>query len=170
MKIRKNFPPAFCCLLITAFLFVLSGCFTGKVGTTAPAELSELQQELTNKTWLLSGMFFENQFIPLEPGHGSNHILLFYEDGTFESSTGINVLEGTWTLKKPAGNGRAGISFEITSESHETYGDEDAAKFENTFIGLFDSVRKIDSYGNQFSLYDGEGKTILKFILNNPDW
>ena len=87
MKIRKNFPPAFCCLLITAFLFVLSGCFTGKVGTTAPAELSELQQELTNKTWLLSGMFFENQFIPLEPGHGSNHILLFYEDGTFESST-----------------------------------------------------------------------------------
>lgn len=136
----------------------------------ASTELSELQIQLSNKTWLLCGILFEGQFIPLEPGHGTNNVLLFYKDGAFESSTGINILEGEWSLKKPEGDESARINFDFTSVSNEAYPDEDATKFENTYINLFNEVEKIDAYGNQFTLYDGDGKTLMKFILNNPDW
>lgn len=172
---KKTIAPSASILCAAFSLCLLPAIFTGcvtseKIPSAEGTETTGIKAQLTNKTWILCGIQFDGRFIPLEPAHGANNVLVFYPDGRFETSTGTTFFSGTWKVKAPESDESAGIEFAVDSASDETHPNQDAVRFERAYIDSFSTAKKLDAYSNQFSLYDKDGKTLLKFILNNPDW
>ena len=164
-----------------AALFLAASCATqggfeagGGGRGTQEENVLLLSRQLEGKTWVLSGILFDGEFVPMAPGHGAGNVLVFDKNGTFLTSAAALVMSGTWRLAAASSDGEtpatALISMARTGLSGEKTDDPDADRFQETYLSAFEEAAVLIAYGNSFMLYDAEGKHILSFILNNPDW
>ena len=179
MKMKKAERAAVLAAIAAAAFFFAVGCATQEVvpdsSRADDAETLRISQQLAGKTWILSGILFDGVFIPMEPAHSAGNVLVFNRDGTFRTTAAALVMSGTWMLAAPDREGdgaqpNAAIAMAHTSLAGEKEEDPAAAKFQATYLSAFERASALTAYGNSFMLFDSEGRHILSFILNNPDW
>lgn len=155
-------------LLAVGMLFALASCVTAPHEET-PA-LSALNGLLTGETWILSGIAFQGVFLSIEPAHNAGNVLVFHTDGTFQTSSGYDVLEGTWRTEDTGSGTEAGVEFRPDPLQNSLNTDPEAARFQDAYRAGLSAAKTISAYGDQFFLYDAGGNPLLGFIRNNPDW
>ncbi len=154
-------------LLLIALVLSLSSCETAASGAARKRTVSDSgKAALSGKTWLLAGYAFANQYIPLEPGHGSTALVVFGADGTLSGSTGTNTFSGTWSLGKASAQGSRAFTATILRLTKKSAPNETAARFEADFIRELGSAKALKTGKDSFRLLDARNGILLSFIFS----
>lgn len=157
-------------LLLIALALSLSSCATAPSGAAAKRTVSDAgKTALSGKTWLLAGYAFGDQFIPLEPGHGSTALVVFDADGTLSGSTGTNEFSGTWSLGKETAQGSRAFTATISRLTKKSAANETAARFESDFIRELGSAKTLKKGKDSFRLLDARNRILLSFIFSEVE-
>ncbi len=154
-------------LFLIALVLSLSSCETASSGAARKRTVSDSgKAALSGKTWLLAGYAFGNQFIPLEPGHGSTALVVFSADGTLSGSTGTNTFSGTWSLGKTTAQGSRAFTATVLRMTKKGAPNEIAARFEADFIRELGSAKTLKTGKDSIRLLDAQNGILLSFIFS----
>ena len=156
--------------LVFSAYFLITGCATGISGagkpkaaqTKKPAQTVE--EQLSNKTWLLSGYNAGTLFVPLEPGQGTTAWILFVSDGSLNGNTGINTFNGRWSMNKTAKQGIYRISIAIKGMTKMAAPNDTAAKFEQDLIRQFGASRLLKTGKDSIQLMNERNEILLQCL------
>lgn len=156
------------CLALAALAIVACAalsCASGprsRASGRAPSRPVPGAEVLSGPAWLLAGYRPNDQFIPLEPEHGSTAYLSFGKDGKLSGFTGTNPIAGSWRL---SGSGdRRPISIDARLAARERAENAIAARFETDLIRLLSASRTCRREAGAIQLLDARGTPILRFI------
>lgn len=160
-------------ILAFATMLSISGCITGNgklIKPTHPiAAVSDktettIQEQLSNKTWLLAGYRTGEYFVPLVPGQGSTAWILFFENGTMQGTTGINTFSGAWSMKKTSKAGIYTISIDIKGLTKIAAPNETAAKFELDLIQQIEAASLLQTGKDSILLMNEQNETLVQCV------
>jgi len=162
---RKTILRGLALAALTIVAFVALSCASGprpgasgrKPGRPVPGA-----DVLSGPAWLLAGYRPADQFIPLEPEHGSTAYLSFGKDGNLSGFTGTNQIAGSWKL---AGSGdRRPITIDARLARRDRAENAIAARFEADFLRLLSASRTCRREPGAIQFLDARGTPILRFI------
>lgn len=126
-------------------------------------------QGLVDRVWTNSGFNTGTQFVPLEPGHGSDAWIRFAADGTLAGYTGTNNFTGSWKLGTKNAKGAYPVAINLGGMTRKAALNEIAARFELSFIeNLAKSVTLLPGK-DSLALKDAAGDERLTFVFIAAD-
>lgn len=169
----KHAKIAFLSLAGAAFLF---GCASPSKPLPGRAEAAVagarpekgLPAGFTDRIWTVSGFNTGSQFVPLEPGHGSDAWVRFASDGTLAGYTGTNNFTGTWKLGGKTAKGTYPLAVNLGGMTRKAAINEIAARFELTFIEDLTKSAALAPGKDVLDLSDSGGVKRLSFVFLKP--
>lgn len=152
---------------------LLGGCATPSkpsIGRPATAVVEAKPEKglppgLTDRIWTVSGFNTGSQFVPLEPGHGSDAWVRFASDGTLAGYTGTNNFTGTWKLGGKNAKGTYPLAVNLGGMTRKAAINEIAARFELTFIEDLTKSSALTPGKDALDLTDSSGAKRLSFVF-----
>lgn len=122
-------------------------------------------QGLVDRVWSNSGFNTGSQFVPLEPGHGSDAWIRFAADGSLAGFTGTNNFTGNWKIGAKNAKGTYPLVLNVGGMTRKASVNEIAARFEMTFIENLAKSVALAAGTDTLSLLDAAGDRRLAFVF-----
>ncbi len=172
----KRIPYAIFPLIIAAA--VLAGCSSVKAtankltgADSNPTEKASAKSLawLTDREWALTGFNTGTQFIPLEPGHGSDAWIRFAADGSLAGYTGTNNFMGSWKLGAKNPKGEYPLVLTLGAMTRKAALNEIAARFEITYLENLKKSVTLAQAGSGIELLAATKDRQLSFAYLGPE-
>ncbi len=115
----------------------------------------------------MAGLLSGADFYILPPDQGNGAKILFKTDGTFEGTSGFNVIAGTWTAGRVGRNTKRTFRVTATRTTRMAAPNDTARNFENTFFEALSKTRALQEDGeNTLILLDERDTILARFIFS----